>query len=357
MSEANATAPAASDSPITVTQVPIAPVPEGINIQEAIAILNGGHPVEKGDETGAAATTTAPPAIPAGETPDDPEAGITVEVPAAAATPAAPAAPSADDVKAEIAAIATDYGIDPAILTQFPDVESAYTAITLFANQYANVGIDTGGPSGAPPAQAAAPAAPATPAVDALNFELDESALDDKSVAAFNALKAALVEERKRNTSVEEKVNAIAQFHASEHKRQLHARAAAVVDSFGSEKYGTSANRTAAQRLNVNRLYALADNLQIGLESKGLVVPDIEQVLLQVALSEGVRRPSKTAPGATPAAVPPAVVAPPAAKKAPAAPRPLVPATVSLSKDSHLGNLHKDPAFMGAVSRILSRPS
>lgn len=364
MSEANATAPAApaaSEPMITVTQVPIpeATPDDSINIEEAIAIFNGGAPAV--EDKPAPAAKAAKPAVPAGEQPDDIDEGIVVEVPGGVEA-AAPAAPAAADVKTEIAKIAADYGIDPTILTQFPDVDSAYTAIALFADQYANVGLDAGGPSGAPavpyPTQQAAPAAPAAP--DPLEFNLDEAALDDKSLAAFHGLKAALTAERQERAALRADVDHILQQSATAHKQQLHARAAAVVDSLGSEKYGTSANRTAAQRLAVNKLYAIADNMQIGLANKGLVVPPIEQVLRQAALADGVRpTTTKAAAVATdPAAPPVAAVAPaPAPKPAPAPPRPLAPGTVALSPNSHLGNLHRDPAFMGAAAKILSRPS
>lgn len=363
MSEANATAPAAPAAPepaITVTQVPIPQVPadEGINILEAINILNGGQPAETEEAPApAAAAKPAKAAAQPEETADDIDDVIAEALgeqpPAAPAAAAAPA--TAEEIKAEISEIATQYGMDPAILTQFNDVDSAYTAIAMFADQYANIGLDEGGVRQPAPA---APAAPAPPAD--IELDLDESALDDKSLAAFRTLKQALADERKNRSAIEDKVNALIEVQATAHKRALHATAAAVVDSFNSEKYGTSANRTAAQRLNVQQLYALADNIQIGLEKRGLHIPAIGEVLHLAAAAQGVRPAAKKAAAPAPAPAPAAAAAPapaPKAPAAPAAPRPIAPATVKLGEHTHLGNLHRDPAFMAGATRILSRPS
>ncbi len=331
-----------------VPQVPILPPPVQMPTPGAPAVA-GAPPLTAVD------ILTAPPAA-------DPFAPA---APEAVAVPAAPAAPAVD-LQQQLAQVARDYGVAPNILAQFKDVDSALTAITLFAAQSAAAAPQP--QAYAPPVpqyqpqQYAPPVAlpqplPAAPQLQpqipaGLSLQLDDAAIDNASVENFKALQQYTAQLEQKLNQVVQGVEQQQVYAQTQAREQSIARAESVLAQANDPRYGVEGSRTPAQEAARAELFNLTDRIQIGLYNQGQQLPSVDKVLRQAM------RLHTTAAPAIPVPAPPVQPAPALPVPVQFAPPPRSAAplpTGQLGAHTHLGNLHQDPAFMSTAARLLSR--
>lgn len=228
-------------------------------------------------------------------------------------TPAAPAAPAIDEGLTQLSQV---FGVD---LSQVADNASATSALSAVIDIIAQAGQQ----SGAPPAPAPAPTAPTVQA-PTIDFSFDPAALADtspelaegfknltaKQQEAFKTILAEASEAKQLAQKAAEDFQAIRAGQVQQQWKAVTDRAESFLDSLNSPKFGSSANRTVAQRIEAEKAHALANDVIKGLIRYSGQVPTIETIMDAVARRQGVTPTAKAAPAPAPAApapIPPLV--------------------------------------------------
>jgi hypothetical protein len=219
------------------------------------------------------------------------------------AVPATGVAPTVDP-RAQIDALATQYGFDPATLAGISDPAAAQAAIRFAVEQAANLGLSglpapqlgqnpyqSAGqfqqqapyqPQYAPPVQQQqAPAAPAVVAIDLKALGLEE---DDPAAKAIRVLENQIADGGTTAKQVAARLDQIEAQTRAQNVARVQAEAAQIVDTFASPKYGVGTHRTASQKLAVDRLYDLADAIAIGNYNNNRPIPPLGARLAQAKL-------------------------------------------------------------------------
>lgn len=254
-----------------------------------------------------AQATTPPPAAPVQATAVPAQAvetplGTPTESAAPGITPPAPAV----DPRAEINTLATEFGFDPAQFAGFPDANAARAAVRLFAEQTAQQGMAAYGQSLAPapqqPAVIPSPVMPVAGDVKALDLKALGLEDDEPAAKAIRALEAQFAERNKQIGDIAQRFETMERTSAQTRQQQLHAEAATVVDGFKDARFGAGAQRTAAQKLSVGKLYDLADAIAIGAVQSGQHIPTLSARLARARLLLDVDAIASAAPPAPAAA-------------------------------------------------------
>lgn len=234
------------------------------------------------------ASTPSAPASPASTpvaSPPVPQAvGSQPDGQGAAAVPAA-------DPRVEITKFAESVGLDPGILALHPNVDSARAAAIQHFENMARAGYDTSHfqqPQQPQPGQAYAPYAPAPqPAApqpqQGASTQLDLKALgvaeDDPAAQAIRMLEQRLEQYGQTTQQIQQQMQAAQQAQERAAQSRLLAEADSVVDSFQSERYGVSNNRTIGQRAALHQLYDIADAIGRYAHHNRQPVPPVAQRL------------------------------------------------------------------------------
>lgn len=283
----------------------------------------------------AASPLAAPPVV----SPSAPSPGgmqYSTDPAAGAPTPVAPVVPAVDP----IAGLATQYGIPAEELTGFTDEANARIHIQRTLDRYAREGLQFQNQRFEQDVSQVSNAPVVPPIVPPTTFEFDE-ATDPKVVAAFNKVQADIAAAAARAEKAEQSLTHFHESQARQAQQQIVSRASSSVDKLASPKYGVAGNRTAAQQMELQGLFGLADSLIAGYTANGRQVPVIETIVAQALLLH-----NQTAAPAQ-AAAPPAQAIPGTLAQRPVAP------VVPISKPG--GSLTEDAQFMSAAREIMRR--
>jgi hypothetical protein len=200
------------------------------------------------------------------------------------ASPSAPSAAPADP-RAEIDALATEHGFQPADFANYQDVNSARAALTAHVDDLARKGLSGVAqptqevPQQQAPQQKQAP--PAQSSLDLASLGLDEN---DPAAKAIRAIEQQLTTSQQQVAQVAQVLQKVQSDTSSRSHQQLVGQAESVVASFESPEYGVVGNRTASQEWNTQRLFDLADAIAVGAHNDNRPIPPLQARLNQARL-------------------------------------------------------------------------
>lgn len=204
--------------------------------------------------------------------------------------PADQVAPAAEAPVVEqpnnIALLSEQFGVD---LSGFKDEDSAIAAVRLLTEQFARDGLEQQQQLYQQPAgvtyQQPAPVVPTAPAAPEFNF--DDPDLDPKVASVLKFLKEKLDAAEYKAEQANAFNRNIQEQAVQRHKNEVTRRAAVVIDSVASDKYGSTGKRTVAQQMAVDKLYELANVVIYGMSARGAQIPTIEKVMSTVLTLDG----------------------------------------------------------------------
>lgn len=263
-------------------------------------------------------------------------------------TPAASggAAPSQPSAQEQVAALAAQYGYDPADFAGVPDVATAQATINFLINQSANAGYLYGQQQYQQPApqpqpaytpnyqQAQVPQPPQDQGVQPLDLKALGLNDEDPASKAIRGLEKLIGGLYTQTQSLVKEQETARQRQAVQAQQETARQIDAAIDELASPLYGTSKTRTIVQRVNLDRLNTIAANIVNGEIAAGRKMPTIQAVLRRAAAIDatGAYGPALGAPNATaPAPAPLAPVNPYAQPTRPTAPAP-APKSISLTE-------------------------
>lgn len=269
-------------------------------------------PVQEPQSTDPVASTP-PAADPALAPTPSADPSLSAGSPAGDGGPSAPSAPTADP-RAEIDALATRLGFEPADLANYQDVASAQAAIRSHLDQVARSGLSNQAQPApqqqAPPQQQQQlPPQQQQPApvqgLDLASLGLSE---DDPAAKAIRAIESQVTTAQSQVQQVAQVLQQVQNDSSSRNHQRLVGQAEDVIAGFKSPEYGIAGHRTASQEWNTQRLFDLTDALAHGANNAGRAIPSLSARLNQ-AMEIDLRQQSP-AIGGQPVPAPPAAGAP-----------------------------------------------
>lgn len=270
-----------------------------------------------------------------------------------AASPAATggAAPSQPSGPEQVAALVQQYGFDPAEFAGVTDVATAQAAINFLVNQSANRGYGQQQQQYHQPPQpqprytpnyqqAQVPTPPQQdPSQGIQPLNLKEFGLNDEDPAAkaIRGLEKLVGDLYGTTQGLVREQETARQNQAIQAQRETAKQIDAAIDSLANPLYGTGQTRTIVQRVNVDRLNAIAASIVNGEIAAGRPLPTIEAVIRRAQLLDqtGAFGPALGAPAKQAATAPaPAPLAPvnPYAAPTRATTPPPAPKSISLTE-------------------------
>jgi hypothetical protein len=255
-------------------------------------------------EFASAPSDPAPVANEPAPIPSDPSTGLPVGLQATGvdvaalegsvdpAAPAAAAPPAAGPSQAEqVAALATQYGYDPAEFAGIADVATAQATINFLVNQSANLGYGQQAPPQVqqprytPNYQQAQVAPPAPPVQDPTQGikPLDLKGLglneEDPASKAIRSLEELVKDLYGTTHGLVREQQAARHNQAIQAQQQLAQQIDTAIDGLANPLYGTSQTRTIVQRVNVDRLNQIATYIVNGEKAAGRKLPPVEAII------------------------------------------------------------------------------
>jgi hypothetical protein len=206
---------------------------------------------------------------------------------ASAATPPADAPSQAE----QVAALATQYGYDPAEFAGITDVATAQATINFLVNQSANLGYghqqapqQVQQPRYTPNYQQAvvqppAPAQDPTQGIKPLDLKglgLNE---EDPASKAIRSLEELVKDLYGTTHGLVREQQAARHNQAIQAQQQLAQQIDTAIDGLANPLYGTSQTRTIVQRVNVDRLNQIATYIVNGEKAAGRKLPPVEAII------------------------------------------------------------------------------